>query len=68
MVRWLVSRFLTRAAVSLSADGRSLALKWSVLCLLEFPTASHVGGMTVYANQFTKLIERAVETTAEKQQ
>jgi len=32
---------------------------------VEFPTASHVGGITVYSNQFTHLIERAVEATAE---
>src|SRR6202521_4345196 len=32
---------------------------------IEFPTASHVGGITVYAKQFTQLIERAVEATSE---
>ena len=35
---------------------------------IEFPTASHVGGITVYAKQFTQLIERAVQTTAESEQ
>jgi pimeloyl-ACP methyl ester carboxylesterase len=31
---------------------------------IEFPTASHVGGITIYARQFTQLVERAVEATA----
>ena len=35
---------------------------------IEFPTASHVGGITVYSKQFTQVIERAVETTAENEQ
>jgi len=30
---------------------------------IEFPTASHVGGITIYSMQFTQLIERAVEAT-----
>jgi pimeloyl-ACP methyl ester carboxylesterase len=30
---------------------------------IEFPTASHVGGITIYSMQFAHLIERAVETT-----
>jgi pimeloyl-ACP methyl ester carboxylesterase len=30
---------------------------------VEFPTASHVGGITIYSRQFTQLIERAVEAT-----
>ena len=34
---------------------------------IEFPTASHVGGITEYAKQFTQLIERAVEATAESE-
>ena len=36
--------------------------------VMEFPTASHVGGITVYARQFTSLIERAVESTVKNQQ
>ena len=32
---------------------------------IEFPTSSHVGGIRVYAKQFTQLIECAVEATAE---
>ncbi len=35
---------------------------------IEFPTASHVGGISVYSKQFTQVIERAVETTAENEQ
>ena len=35
---------------------------------IEFPTASHVGGITVYARQFTQLVERAVEATSENEQ
>jgi pimeloyl-ACP methyl ester carboxylesterase len=35
---------------------------------VEFPTASHVGGITVYSRQFTQLIERAVEATAGDEQ
>ena len=35
---------------------------------IEFPTASHVGGITVYARQFTQLVERAIETTSENEQ
>jgi hypothetical protein len=35
---------------------------------VEFPTASHVGGITLYARQFTSLIERADESTVENQQ
>jgi hypothetical protein len=35
---------------------------------VEFPTASHVGGITVYARQFTQLVERAIEATSENQQ
>ena len=35
---------------------------------IEFPTASHVGGITLYANQFAQLIERAVEATVENEQ
>ena len=31
---------------------------------IEFPTASHVGRITIYSMQFTQLIERAVEATA----
>jgi len=31
---------------------------------IEFPNASHVGGITVYTKQFIRLIERAVEATA----
>jgi pimeloyl-ACP methyl ester carboxylesterase len=34
---------------------------------VEFPTASHVGGITLHAKQFTQLIERAVEATAERE-
>ena len=34
---------------------------------IEFPTASHVGGITVYTKQFSQLIERAVEATAESE-
>jgi pimeloyl-ACP methyl ester carboxylesterase len=30
---------------------------------IEFPTASHVGGITVHAGRFTALIEQAVEST-----
>jgi pimeloyl-ACP methyl ester carboxylesterase len=30
---------------------------------IEFPTASHAGGITVYSMQFTQLIQRAVEAT-----
>ncbi len=30
---------------------------------IEFPTASHVGGITIYSMQFAQLIERAVEAT-----
>jgi pimeloyl-ACP methyl ester carboxylesterase len=34
---------------------------------IEFPTASHVGGITAHAGRFTALIEQAVEaTTADK--
>jgi pimeloyl-ACP methyl ester carboxylesterase len=35
---------------------------------IEFPTASHVGGITVYSKQFVRLIERAVEATVENEQ
>lgn len=35
---------------------------------IEFPTASHVGGITLHAKQFTQLIERAVEATSESEQ
>jgi pimeloyl-ACP methyl ester carboxylesterase len=35
---------------------------------IEFPTASHAGGITVYSRQFTQLIERAVEATAGDEQ
>jgi len=35
---------------------------------IEFPTASHVGGITLHANQFARLIEGAVEATAEREQ
>jgi len=35
---------------------------------IEFPTASHVGGITVYARQFTQLVEQAVEATSENEQ
>jgi pimeloyl-ACP methyl ester carboxylesterase len=35
---------------------------------IEFPTASHVGGIMVHAGRFTGLIEQAVETTTENQQ
>ena len=31
---------------------------------IEFPTASHVGGIVIYATQFTQLIQRAVEATS----
>jgi hypothetical protein len=34
---------------------------------IEFPTASLVGGITVSTKQFTQLIERAVEATAESE-
>jgi len=34
---------------------------------IEFPTASHVGGITVYAGQFTQLVERAIEATSENE-
>ena len=30
---------------------------------VEFPTASHVGGITIYSRQFAQLIERAAEAT-----
>jgi hypothetical protein len=35
---------------------------------VEFPAASHVGGITVYARQFTQLVERAIESTSENKQ
>ena len=35
---------------------------------VEFPTASHVGGITIYSRQFTQLVERAVEETAGNEQ
>jgi hypothetical protein len=35
---------------------------------IEFSTASHVGGITLYARQFTRLIERAAEATTENEQ
>jgi pimeloyl-ACP methyl ester carboxylesterase len=35
---------------------------------IELSTASHVGGITLYARQFTHLIERAAEATAENDQ
>ena len=35
--------------------------------VVEYPTASHVGGITVHAKQFTQLIERAAEVTAENE-
>lgn len=35
---------------------------------IEFPTASHVGGITVHAGRFAGLIEQAVETTTGNQQ
>jgi len=35
---------------------------------IEFPTASHVGGISVYSKKFTHVIEHAVETTAENEQ
>jgi pimeloyl-ACP methyl ester carboxylesterase len=34
---------------------------------IEFVSASHVGGITVYAKQFAQLIERAVEATADSE-
>jgi pimeloyl-ACP methyl ester carboxylesterase len=34
---------------------------------IEFPTASHVGGITVHSKAFVRLIERAVEATAERE-
>jgi pimeloyl-ACP methyl ester carboxylesterase len=33
---------------------------------IEFPTASHVGGITVHAGRFTGLIEQAVEATGKR--
>jgi pimeloyl-ACP methyl ester carboxylesterase len=36
--------------------------------IVEYPTASHVGGITVHARQFVQLIERAAEATAENGQ
>jgi hypothetical protein len=67
-------QFLARAvAVALL----SVAIPTSVLAehkrnndepTIEFPTASHVGGITLHANQFARLIERAVEATAESEQ
>jgi len=35
---------------------------------VEFPTASHVGGITLYARQFAGLIERAAGVTLENAQ
>ncbi len=35
---------------------------------IEFPTASHVGGITVHAGRFTGLIEQAAEATSTKQE
>lgn len=35
---------------------------------IEFPTASHVGGITVHASRFTALIEQAVEGTTSNSQ
>ncbi len=35
---------------------------------IEFPTASHVGGITLYSLQFTKLVERAVGATTGNEQ
>ena len=35
---------------------------------IEFPTASHVGGITLHAKQFAQLIEGALEATAENAQ
>lgn len=35
---------------------------------IEFPTASHVGGITLHAGQFTQLIKRAVEATSDNEQ
>jgi len=35
---------------------------------IEFPAASHVGGITVHAGRFTGLIEQAVEVTTNNAQ
>jgi pimeloyl-ACP methyl ester carboxylesterase len=35
--------------------------------VVEYPVASHVGGITLYANQFAQLIERAAEATVENE-
>jgi len=35
---------------------------------IEFHTASHVGGITLYSQQFTQLVERAVEATTGNEQ
>lgn len=35
--------------------------------IVEYPDASHVGGITVHAKQFTQLVERAAEATAENE-
>jgi hypothetical protein len=34
---------------------------------IEFPTASHLGGITVHADQFTELIQQAVDATSDNQ-
>lgn len=36
--------------------------------VVEYPTASHVGGITLHAKQFTQLITSAAEATVENQQ
>jgi pimeloyl-ACP methyl ester carboxylesterase len=36
--------------------------------VVEYATASHVGGITLHANQFAQLIERAAEATVENAQ
>lgn len=35
---------------------------------IEFPTASHIGGITVHADRFTELIEQAVDATTSNDQ
>ena len=49
------------------AEERFMAMRAGATTI-EFPTASHVGGISVYSKQFTQVIERAVETTAENEQ
>jgi hypothetical protein len=36
--------------------------------VVEYPTASHVGGITLYANRFAQMIELAAEATVENGQ